>query len=766
MLIAPQIQYELLDQLPDAIIGVGADGAVLSWSKGAETMFGYARNAAVGRRLEDLIVPSERLDEARRLLQATLAGGLHICETVRRKRDGTLIHVAVTGKKMLGAEAGAAFALFAEKDVNHLKVMRTSRLLDTRLGNLLESMPDAIVIANAAGRIVLANTQAETLFGYARGALTGELVEVLQPERLRAAHVAHRSAYLEQPRTRSMGVGLDPHGRRADGTEFPIEVSLSPIQTDEDTLVMSAIRDITDRKRFEIELRQSEQRFRDIAEVSGDWIWETGPDHRLVFIAVDRVDPPPTPVESVLGKTRWELAGVDPETDAPWSRHKADLDAHRPFRCFRYALTMPDGTLLHVSVNGKPMFDESGGFRGYRGTTTNETAIVEARRRAEQAEELLHQAQKMEAIGQLTGGIAHDFNNLLTAVITTLDLFQRIYLVRVPEAQPLLESALRAAQRGAGLTKGLLAFARRQTLQPETIDVNELVGGMSELLRRSLGVNIAIEAVLGDGLWQNFVDPNQLESALLNLALNARDAMPHGGKLTIETSNTLLDDHAARHAEIGPGQYVAIAVSDIGIGMPEEVLARIFEPFFTTKPDGRGTGLGLSQVYGFVKQSGGHLKVYSEVGIGTTAKIYLPRAAAERGTETATRPPALAMRGGRETVLLVEDDDEVRLLTVQALRHLGYGVREAAEAATALTLLEQHPEIVMLFSDVGLPGADGRRLAEEAVRRKPGLKVLFTTAYASAAVVRHSILAPDVRLLSKPFTVEDLARKMREVLDG
>jgi CheY-like chemotaxis protein len=315
------------------------------------------------------------------------------------------------------------------------------------------------------------------------------------------------------------------------------------------------------------------------------------------------------------------------------------------------------------------------------------------------------------------------------------------------------------------LTHRLLAFARRQPLAPQIVDVNKLVGSMSELLHRTLGETIEVETVAAAGLWRTQVDLNQLESAILNLAVNARDAMPRGGKLTIETGNTWLDErYAATHAEVVAGQYVLIAISDSGEGMSEETLAHVFEPFFTTKPEGRGTGLGLAQVHGFVKQSGGHIKLYSELGHGTTVKIYLPRYMQADEPEAVSDHAAANLRDGRESVLLVEDDEDVRLYAAEALETLGYDVFQAAEAQSALRILDEHPGIALLFTDVGLPGLNGRKLAEKARRRSPSLKILYTTGYASNAVVHNGILDAGVELLSKPFTTEALAHKFDQLL--
>ncbi|MGE0725660.1 MAG: ATP-binding protein [Alphaproteobacteria bacterium] len=386
--------------------------------------------------------------------------------------------------------------------------------------------------------------------------------------------------------------------------------------------------------------------------------------------------------------------------------------------------------------------------------------------RREASEAQLRQAQKMEAIGRLTGGVAHDFNNLLTVVSGNLELAMRRLGDDVDaRVRRGIAGAMDGASRAAALTHRLLAFARQQPLDPKATDVNRLVGGMSDLIRRTLGETIEIEVVLAGGLWPVRIDPPQLESTLLNLAVNARDAMPNGGRLTVETANAHLDDSYARaHDEVVAGQYVMIAVSDTGLGMSPEVVARAFEPFFTTKPKGSGTGLGLSQVYGFVKQSGGHVKVYSEVGRGTTVKVYLPRAAgAEAGEEEGG--PVAATGGEGALLLVVEDDPGVRMFSVEALRELGYDVVEAADAAAGLRMIDQEPRIVLIFTDVVLPGGmSGRDLAEEARRRRPDIKVVFTTGYTQNAIVHNGVLDPDVQFLGKPFTVAALGRKVEQAL--
>jgi CheY-like chemotaxis protein len=371
----------------------------------------------------------------------------------------------------------------------------------------------------------------------------------------------------------------------------------------------------------------------------------------------------------------------------------------------------------------------------------------------------------MEAVGQLTGGIAHDFNNMHAVIIGALNLIERRQ--RKGESfDDMIVAATEAAGRAAELTHRLLAFSRQLPLNPQKVDVAVMVKSMSAMLHRTLGEHIRLETVLAGGLWQARTDANQLENAILNLCINARDAMPDGGRLTIETSNAHLDDDYARgHEEVLPGQYVLIAVSDTGTGMTPDTIKRVFEPFFTTKPVGKGTGLGLSQVFGYVKQSRGHIKIYSELGQGTSVKLYLPRAFGEAEAAGFATVPAVTPGGMRdEVILLVEDEDRMREISTTSLRELGYTVLHSSSGARALEMLKAHPQVTLLFTDIVMPDMGGRQLADEALKVRPDLKVLFTTGYTRNAVVHNGVLDPGVDFLAKPFTLDQLGNKVREVL--
>jgi signal transduction histidine kinase/CheY-like chemotaxis protein len=413
-----------------------------------------------------------------------------------------------------------------------------------------------------------------------------------------------------------------------------------------------------------------------------------------------------------------------------------------------------------------------------RTRTTELEAETKLRRNTE---DTLRQAQKIEAIGQLTGGIAHDFNNLLTVILGNLDTIGR-RVANTGSGQSAaelgailtkpLDQAVQGAKSAAQLTARLLAFSRRQPLQPTQLDLNRVISGISDLLRRTLGEKIGMEIITSAGLWPAYADANQVENALVNLCINARDAMPDGGRLTIEAGNTYLDEAYARQfSEVVPGQYVMLSVTDTGTGIPADMLDKVFDPFFTTKGVGEGSGLGLSMVYGFVKQSGGHIRIYSEPNIGTMVRIYLPRlidaeqtavAPAAKSDERAPAPRAMS----NESILLVEDNEQVRDYARTVLQDLGYDVLEAGDTASALRVLDSGVRIDLLFTDVVLPDVSGRELADVAIQRRPSLPVLFSTGYTRNAIIHQGRLDPGVHLLSKPFTQQSLARKIRELLDA
>ena len=463
-----------------------------------------------------------------------------------------------------------------------------------------------------------------------------------------------------------------------------------------------------------------------------------------------------------------------------------------------------EGARMPVLVNAMERRDPDGDVAFIRITVFNavdrrqyEQALLEARRRADQAsaellelnhtleqrveeavaeqmvaEAALRQAQKMEAIGQLTGGVAHDFNNLLTVILGGLESIQKLVPSLPDEPRRRIQRsaamATHGAERAATLTARLLAFSRRQPLDPRAVDAARLVTGLADLLERTLGEGVELQTVAGAGLWKTFVDAGELENALVNLAVNARDAMPEGGRLTIETSNAWLDeDYLAMVPEpVQPGQYVLIAVSDTGSGMDADTIARVFEPFFTTKAVGKGTGLGLSQVYGFVRQTGGHIRIYSEPGEGTTIKLYLPKAGEDAVEATEAATPDAVVEGHGEVVLVVEDHEDLRRYASEVLSDLGYTIVAVGDAAEALKVLETGRQVDLLFTDVILPGGmDGRRLADAATLLRPGLKILFTTGYSRNAIVHNGKLDAGVHLLSKPFTSSALGRKVQAILD-
>jgi len=513
-------------------------------------------------------------------------------------------------------------------------------------------------------------------------------------------------------------------------------------------------REIRARAEADAALRANQAQFQSIMDHAPMMVSLRDLDGRFTFINRAYVDFAQQSEESILGRTVAELRSKDYGD----SITVQDRDVIEQRRAMQWEMTVPKSNgLRNVLVVKFPLFDATG-------KVISVGSILADITEQKQAETQLAQSQRIEAIGQLTGGIAHDFNNLLTSILLNADVLASMLDDKL---RPLAEAVRMAAERGADLTRRLLAFGRRQMLEPRPTDVKELLAGMEPLMHRTLGEHIEIRTQHAADLWSATVDPGQLENAVLNLAVNARDAMPGGGRLTIETANVELDaEQAAIYPEIKPGQFVMIAVGDTGSGMPPEVAARAFEPFFTTKDVGKGTGLGLSMVYGFVKQSGGHARIYSEVGIGTVIRLYLPRSAVA-GIVTTAAPSLVAdLPTGKETILFVEDDPMVRQHTGRQIIGLGYDVVPAENAAEALALVEKGCAPDLLFTDVVMPGGmNGRQLALRLRERWPGLRVLYTSGYAHGALTIDGETVPTKYVLGKPYRRRDLANKLREVLD-
>ncbi|SHK06373.1 PAS domain S-box-containing protein [Roseomonas rosea] len=537
-----------------------------------------------------------------------------------------------------------------------------------------------------------------------------------------------------------------------------------------DLRFIGVIYDVTDAKRAEVALRRLNEGLEArVAERTADRnrLWRLSAE----IILVSRFDGEITATnpawQAALGWSEAELVGqnlftlLHPDDAGRVRAELSTLSQEERLARFDSRLRGRDGTYRWISwsaASGEGLINAVG---------RDVTAEKEQAEALRLAEEQLRQSQKMEAVGQLTGGLAHDFNNLLTGIIGSLELLKaRVAQGRLEQVDRYVTAAQGAANRAAALTHRLLAFSRRQTLAPKPTQPNRLIAGMEELVRRTMGPAIQVETVLAAGLWPTLCDPNQLENALLNLCINARDAMPDGGRLTIETGNAWLDDRTARQRDMAPGQYVAISVTDTGTGMPPDVVARAFDPFFTTKPIGQGTGLGLSMIYGFAKQSGGQIRIHSAVGRGTTMRVYLPRHLGEAEADQAAPELATALRAEQgETVLVVDDEPTIRMLVAEVLEELGYTAIEVGDGAAGLQVLQSDARVDLLVTDVGLPGGmNGRQLADAGRVLRPGLKVLFITGYAENAVLGSGHLEPGMHVLSKPFQMDQLASRIRALI--
>ncbi|HEU5066966.1 MAG TPA: PAS domain S-box protein, partial [Sphingomicrobium sp.] len=555
---------------------------------------------------------------------------------------------------------------------------------------------------------------------------------------------------------------------RKDGSRFWAMVVIDPIIDDGKLVGFAKVtRDMTEQREMQLANLEAERRFRLLVQSVSDYaIFMLNPEGE-----VTNWNPG---AARIKGYDEAEIVGrhfsafytpEDKETGLP---ERALETARREGRFEMEGWRVrKDGSRFWASVVIDAIYDDDDILIGFAKITRDLTERREAQEELERSREQLFQAQKMEAIGQLTGGLAHDFNNLLTGILGSLQLIKtRIAQGRVDEVNKYVTAAQGAVSRASALTHRLLAFARRQTLEPKATNANQLIADMEELVRRTIGPSVELETALAIGLWPTFCDPNQLENAVLNLAINAKDAMPDGGRLTIETANMWIDDRGSKFRDMTPGQYVQISVSDTGVGMSSDVIARAFDPFFTTKPTGQGTGLGLSMVYGFARQSDGQVRIYSEIGKGTTVRLYLPRHwNGHKEEDEADSHEEVPRAGDNETVLVVDDEPTIRMIAVEVLQELGYKAIEAGDGASGLKALKSEPRIDLLVTDVGLPGGmNGRQLADAAREIRPQLKVLFITGYAENAAIGNGHLDPGMHVLTKPFTTERLASKISSII--
>lgn len=737
----------------DAIVTKSLDGTITGWNPAAERLFGYPADEAIGQHI-GLIVPPERSGEVEQILRRVGRGeSIERHETVRVRKDGGQVQVSLSISPIKSQAGDIVGASKIARDITESR--RTEQALRQQTEErrrIFEASQDLILILDSRGKIAQVSPSCEAILGYRPEEMIGRSGD----DFTHRDHVENSRVEMRALRSGARLNLADARCLHKNGRE----VWLSWLGTWSEPVKRYFFvgRDMTESRKAQEILRENERMARNIVETALD-----------AFVQTDQHDAIlnwNSQAESMFGWQREEVLGKNLTDLIARESDRKDLNARREHflgsgqrEILRHRTELRvkrrDGTEFTSELSVTALETQNGVvFNAFFRDLTDKIA----------AEERIRHAEKMEAIGQLTGGIAHDFNNILTVITGTIEILAGA-VAREPQLAAIARMIDEAAGRGAELTQHLLAFARRQPLQPLEIDVNSLIVDTAKLLRPTLGEQIQIESAFEDETCLANVDPTQLATALLNLALNSRDAMPDGGKLIIETRSVYLDESYAGMNDVRPGPYAMIAVSDTGLGIPAAILDKVFNPFFTSKGPGKGTGLGLSMVYGFVKQSAGHIRIYSEEEYGTTIKMYLPP-----GTGAALAPePASAaeFEGGHETVLVVEDDRLVRSYVLTQLHALGYATLDAANAAEALSLIGDGAAFDLLFTDVIMPGTmNGRQLADAIQKDRPDLKVLFTSGYTENAIIHHGKLDHGVLLLAKPYRKSDLARLVRKALDG
>ena len=735
----------------DAIITQSLDGLITGWNPAAERLFGYTAAEAVGRHIS-LIVPADRLGEVDDIVRRISWGEtIEQNETVRLRKDGTSVEVALSISPIKAASGAIIGISKTARDITEWN--RTQRALQQQIEErrrIFETSQDLILVTNAMGILVQVSPSSAAILGYSPEEMLGRsALDFTYAEDIERANQEARAEGQGRQTRNYISRCVHKDGRIV--TLSWMGTWSAPVRR-----FFYIGRDMTESHKAQEVLRESAQMARGIIETSLD-----------AFVQVDQrgvVRDWNAQAETLFGWSREEALGksIFEMMGRPGAPGPLQMAMEAFLRSGAEQIRQPrreiqarrrDGTQFTAELSVTALKIRDGFvFNSFIRDLTDKVAT----------EERIRQAEKMEAMGQLTGGIAHDFNNILTVITGTIEILADA-VKEDPQLAAITQMIDEAASRGADLTQHLLAFARKQPLEPRETDVNGLIIETAKLLQRTLGEHVEIESVFAEEACPAIVDPNQLATALLNLALNARDAMPDGGKLVIETGLVVLDEHYARiTGDVRPGSYAMIAVSDTGTGIPAGIIDRVFDPFFTSKGPGKGTGLGLSMVYGFIKQSAGHIKIYSEEGHGTTVKMYLPPAGGASLTAEPTRAPELV--GGHETILVVEDDKLVRDYVLTQLHSLGYVTLDAANASEALAMVKSGAAFDLLFTDVIMPGLNGRQLADEILKIMPGLKVLFTSGYTENAIIHHGRLDEGVLLLAKPYRKSDMAIMIRKAL--
>jgi PAS domain S-box-containing protein len=753
----------LLEAAPDGMVVVDQDGEIVLLNARAEAQFGYRRDELLGQKVTSIIPEgfAERLiaDETRTAAEALAQQIGTGIELNGLRKDGSSFPIEIMLSPLESAEGILVTAAIRDITVRKDAEKHLAQM-EARYRGLMEAAPDGMVVVNQDGEIVLLNARAETQFGYRRDELLDQNVKSIIPEGLAERLIADGIRTDAEALAQQIGTGIELNGRRKDGSEFPIDIMLSPLESAEGILVTAAIRDITVRKDAEKHLAQMEARYRGLMEAAPDGMVVVNPDAEIVLLNAR--------AETQFGYRRDELLGQKVTSIIPEGfaerlvadalRTTAEALAQQIGTGIELNGRRKDGTAFPIEIMLSPLESAEG---------IQVTAAIRDISARKQLERQLHQSQKMEAVGQLTGGIAHDFNNLLGVIIGNLDLLDRL-VAGNEAAVKRVQTAQKAAMRGADITRRLLMFSSNEELKPSTVLLGDSIQNMIELAGHALGADIKITTHVDASVPPLFVDPEGLESALLNLVVNARDAMPKGGSILIDSKvQNLEESHPSVHAgDLKAGRYVCVSVTDTGSGMSRETLERAFEPFFSTKPRNKGTGLGLAMVYGFAKKSGGVVHAYSELGQGTTVSLYLPLLADLSQPLPAGAPKALTAKLGG-TVLVVDDEVDLLDVALAYLAEMGFRSYDAIDGTSALKALSQHSEINLMVTDIVMPGGmSGVDLVQRARVLRPGLRIIYSSGFPAEALAEKNMQLMDGPLLHKPYQRAEFAAMIQCVMEG